>query len=174
MSKEINFLEYKKKKNESSRKTDSLDINKLIKWLKKTLIKNKTIFSNSGNLSDEEINFLFFLSTLVFNYCEENYIQVMNDFTPNDIIIQSSNLKIDNLYLRIDTIYEEDGVIVSYAYLDTIPSLFVDMDWVLNNEEHPSATKFKENMILNELETIAINFDVSLNDLYNVLKNKCK
>lgn len=186
MDKMINLEEYKKKKieenndnsleecllmfNDDKEKEDELFKNK-ITWFKEQIKEKKYIESNTLLLEQEDIRMLFWLTTKLYEYNIENYLDNLttNDLE-SDVFISNFVLKIEDIFVNMKTVYNKENVTLICSLLEESEvKVYSDVEWIFNNIDHPDKEKNKNVKILEEIQNIAMIHGVSIEDIKKLI-----
>lgn len=177
MSNEINFLEYKQKKEkfnnikDDKENEDFLKYEKNIDWLIKTIRKNNK-FKPTTN---EQISFFKWLLSITNDYCVENYVD-LSLFDENNYFYTLINLIYKDIRFSIKTYYYHNSTEVEVIPLDKKEENnenFIDLDWIRYDIKPPNYEKMKKNLVEEDIKNICDLYDIDIDYLKNII-NKIK
>ena len=185
MNNEINFLEYKKRKEKVKNKiiTNSIvqkelinDIGtdefvkyeKHIDWLVNSA-KNKKSFKP---INDSQITFFKWLLPLINDYCNDNYMD-LTLFDENNYFYTLINLKHRNVYFSIKTLYYHNATEVEIIPFDKNKEPnkedIIDLDWVRYGIKPPKYEEMKESCIEDDVKSLCELYEIDVDYLKNII-----
>lgn len=182
MANEINFLEYKKRKENNNiiidnvlqdeiidveSNIDFIKYEKNLEWLVRN-IKTKKAFKPINN---EQISFFKWLLSITNEYCNNNYID-LNLFDENNYFYTLINLKYKDTYFSIKTFYYHNATEVEVLPFnektDTINDV-VDLDWIKYDKKPPNYEKMKNSFVEEDIRNLCSLYEVDIDYLKNII-----
>lgn len=188
MAKTIDFMNYKNNKEinneehieenllsilldfDNNKKNEEDSYIQKIDWLVSEITKRNRIESNSIYVKEENLKMLFWLSDKLNNYCVNNYIEHIIRAVDNSVFSQGYIVKINNIFINLEVIYDEKNMtLVCTLVEDNDIEDYVDINWIINDIDHPKKIEFRNNAILTEITSIANNYNITLEELKAIL-----